>query len=568
LSPQSGGVPGQRQAPSDAPSTAEPGTPPAGTRIVAGGPGGSRPRRPAHPSGTEAPLPPLLPVRWPEWDTVTVLTWYAVALFLVPASLIFHPLGASGTPATVIGLLMLVWWGFARAVPHVGGAHGLQPVRWAVLLFAVGVLLSYVGMAMDYRLPVEVTGADRGMLNLLSWAGVALVTADGIRTRARLEKLLERVVLLAAVIAVIGAIQFFFGIDIAARISLPGLQPNGELTSLAERSTLRRVGGTASHPIEFGVVLAAILPIALHFAVGRGPAGLERSRKKKQRDWICLALIALGAFLSVSRSATLAIAAVLLVVFAGWPMRWRVQGTMWLPILLVGLRLAIPGLVGTIIALFESFDQDPSISGRTDDYSEVADRFATAPWIGQGFNTFVPPLYRILDNQYLVQLITGGVIGVVTLIGLFLTGWCCARGARWRSPEFGERDLAQALAASMLALALTYGTFDALSFPMVASLTFFLLGCAGALWRLAREEHGIRPARAGRLARMAGAGGTAAGRTAAGGTAAGRSVPAGNGSVPASNGPGAGGAGGGQAATGPVSRAAGGTVPGPATPRE
>ncbi len=172
-------------------------------------------------------------------------------------------------------------------------------------------------MALTYRLPVEVSGADRGIIKLMGWSGIALVAADGIRNRARLEKLLERVVLLAAIMAAIGLIQFFAGVDIAARIHLPGLQTNTELISLGERSIFRRVGGTAAHPIEFGVVLAAILPLAMHFAFGRGEGGSLRTLAAKQRDWICLGLIGVGAPLAVSRSATLGIAVVLVVVFAG-----------------------------------------------------------------------------------------------------------------------------------------------------------------------------------------------------------------------------------------------------------
>ncbi len=56
----------------------------------------------------------------PRWDAVTVLTWYAVALFLIPASQIVRPLGASGTPAMILGLMMLGWWGLARMVPDLG----------------------------------------------------------------------------------------------------------------------------------------------------------------------------------------------------------------------------------------------------------------------------------------------------------------------------------------------------------------------------------------------------------------------------------------------------------------
>jgi hypothetical protein len=437
------------------------------------------PVTPVTPGAPDVPAPP-------RRDAATVLTWYGMALLLVPASLIVHPLGASGTPATMLGVLMLVWWALSRIVPEIGADTGLQPVRIALVFFALTILISYVTVMVQFRQPAEVTGADRGLINLMGWSGVALVAADGLRTRERLETLLQRIVLLTAIIAVVGVIQFAFGIDIPSKITIPGLTPNEELVSLGERSAFRRVGSTAAHPIEFGVVLATILPIAMHFAFGRGRG--ERDRKTKQRAWICLGLVFIAAPLSVSRSATLGIGVVALVLFCGWPRRWRIQALLWLPFILVGLRVVIPGLLGTLLSLFQSFGQDPSISGRTDDYTTVARFFGESPLIGRGFTTFLPQLYITLDNQYLLTLVEVGLLGLAALLGLFLTGWCCARGARRLSDDPAVQDLGQALAASMACLAITFVTFDALSFPMVTGLFFFLFGCCGALWRMARAE--------------------------------------------------------------------------------
>jgi hypothetical protein len=53
-------------------------------------------------------------------DAATVLGVYVAALLLVPSRLIFKPLGAAGTPATLIGLGALLWWANARWVPGWG----------------------------------------------------------------------------------------------------------------------------------------------------------------------------------------------------------------------------------------------------------------------------------------------------------------------------------------------------------------------------------------------------------------------------------------------------------------
>jgi len=41
--------------------------------------------------------------------------------------------------------------------------------------------------------------------------------------------------------------------------------------------------------------------------------------------------------------------------------------------------------------------------------------------------------------------------------------------------------------AAIVAAALSFSTFDALAFPMFAAILFLLVGCGGALWRLARQ---------------------------------------------------------------------------------
>ena len=77
-----------------------------------------------------------------------------------------------------------------------------------------------------------------------------------------------------------------------------------------------------------------------------------------------------------------------------------------------------------------------------------------------------------------------GLVGLASLFILFASGWLLARGLRRRSSNLEIRDLAQSLAAAIAAAAVAFGTFDALSFKMAAGLTFLLLGCIGAAWRL------------------------------------------------------------------------------------
>jgi O-antigen ligase len=121
-------------------------------------------------------------------------------------------------------------------------------------------------------------------------------------------------------------------------------------------------------------------------------------------------------------------------------------------------------------------------------FSHAAPLVATHPWFGQGFGSFLPLTYFYTDNQYLNSLIEIGFVGLVALLVLFGTGWVLARSARRATADGEIRHLAQCLAASVAVMAVTYATFDALYFPMAAAVTFLVLGCVGAFWRLARRD--------------------------------------------------------------------------------
>jgi hypothetical protein len=416
----------------------------------------------------------------PRGDARGLLVGYAVLLFMLPAQLIFGPLGASGSPAGVVGIGLVLYWFAMRLVPDSGAATGLQPIRIAVGLFVTSLLLAYMVGTLHPLPPDQLSGADRGLLSMLSWLGVALVAMDMLRDGPSVRRLIRIVVVLVGIIAAMGLLQFGTGVNLADLYHIPGLKINYDLAVVTERSDFRRVAATASHPIEFGVVLAMTLPLALHVAFN--------AKDRKWLWWGIVLLIGVASPMSLSRSAILGLFVAFIVLFAGWPSSRRMGVLLVLPVFVVVLRFAIPGLVGTIKSLFSSLSSDPSIQGRTDDYKVVGQFISKSPWFGRGFGTFLPHDFFTLDNQYLGMIIEAGYIGLAALIALFLIGFVTARGARVRLADPEQRDLAQSLAASVLVAGIGYVTFDGLGFPMVTGLLFLLLGCIGALWRISRQE--------------------------------------------------------------------------------
>lgn len=409
-------------------------------------------------------------------DVVVFLSAFLVLLVCLPSRLVLAPLGAVGTPATVLGILAAVWWATSRIVPHLGGAMGRQPVRLALAVFATAMLIGYTSGMLRPLVGVETRSADRFMLALIGWCGIALLCADGVTTRARCDVLVRRIVLAGAFLASLGLVQFATGLDVAQLVHLPGLHENAPVESIQVRSSFRRVAGTALHPIEFGVVLAMVLPLALSRALSSALL----------RDRLPVLLIAFALPMSLSRSAVLGTAAAMAVLMAGWSWRRRLNVLAVIVLMLAVQRAAIPGLLGTLKSLFVYIGVDPSTTGRTDDYAQVWEMVLERPLFGRGTGTYVPSVYRILDNQYLITLLEAGLFGVLALVGLLLTGMTCARGARQRSVDPATHELGQALCASLTVALVSFVTFDAFSFPMVSGLLFLLLGTTGALWRLER----------------------------------------------------------------------------------
>ena len=413
-------------------------------------------------------------------DASGLITTYTVLLFALPAQLVVGPLGASGTPAGIVGIGLVLYWLFMRLVPDSGVARGVQPIRLVVGFFGASILVAYAFGVIRPLPPEQLSGADRGILSMLSWVGVAIATADMLSTREKVDKLIKVIVVLAGVVALMGLLQFAAGVNLADFYKIPGLKINYDVAVVSERSDFRRVAATASHPIEFGMVLAMVLPIALHTAF--------YAKTRRFFWWGIVLLLGLTSPMSLSRSAILGLSIALIVLLAGWPTGRRLAVLLVLPVFVVGLRLVIPGLVGTIKSLFTGLSSDPSIQGRTDDYAVVGKFIDQSPLVGRGFGTFLPKDFITLDNQYLGSIIETGYIGLSALICLFLVGFFTARGIRVRSFDEPTRDLAQSLAASIAVAAFGYVTFDGLGFPMVTGLLFLLLGVIGALWRLVRED--------------------------------------------------------------------------------
>ncbi|MFN0030067.1 MAG: O-antigen ligase family protein [Acidimicrobiales bacterium] len=429
---------------------------------------------------------------------------YVVLLMAVPARLIIRQIGAPGTAAGLWALGLLVWWAFSRLGAQHEARQG-SAVRLMMMLLTVAVLGSYVAsMSHGWYAPAEVRGAtdlvydlapssvpeitaamisaaDRGLVAYFGWLAVVLVAIDGLRTWRHIDRVVKVIVFAGTFAAAIGMLQYFTGINIAPYFKLPGFVPNGEFGYVDSRGDvgLRRVQSTASGAIEFGVVMAATFPLALHQAIFAA---------KSRWRWLPTCSLGLAASLSISRSAILVLGIVVLVMFAGWPSDWRKRALYVLPVGVVGIRLAAPGVLGTIRSLFLSFSSDNSVDGRTEDYGVVWNVFLEHAVLGRGLFTFVPRYYRILDNQVLMLLLELGLIGALLFVATVVTAIGAARRCFRRAGDEEHRHLGLALSASLSGVFVSFFTFDALGFAMAAGFLFVLVALAGAASRTAASD--------------------------------------------------------------------------------
>lgn len=440
-----------------------------------------------------------MPQRRTFLPATTFACLYAVLLLCIPTRLIVGPIGAPGTPASLFAMAGLLWWTCA-AIGGLSNRSGLSPTRIGVGLFAATALASYAaGHIQGWYQPADIhqvsdrrwepanvaqvtetiaSAADRGLLSVAGWVGIVLMTAEGVRSWRDMDRVIKWIVRAATFVAALGVTQYTTGLNLAGYLSIPGLTPLADFGFALSRSDLNRIVSTSAHPIELGVTMSAILPLALHRSL----------HSSKRSAWIPTLLIGLASLMSVSRSAVVVAAVGLLVLFVSWPWRWRLGALALAPVAAVVGPIALPGLLGTLRALFTNFEHDPSIAGRTADYELTFGLIWEQPLLGRGVSTFVPMVYRTLDNEVLGLLLQIGIIGTTIFLALIAAGLWQAWAPKRMGGSSEQGHLGVAISASLIGIFASYLTFDALGFRQVAGLTFLFVGLAGAMWHLARDS--------------------------------------------------------------------------------
>jgi len=412
-----------------------------------------------------------------RFDIVALVTVYLAVLLFIPSSLVFRPLGGIGTPAMILSLLVLLWYAISWLTGKVVPTGSGRPIRLAVLAFALAVLASFVA-AMTRTIPVaETLGAQRGLITVLSWSGLVVVLSQGISRYEQIDVIMRRTVVFGSVVALIAIFEFYSGINVTNYIRIPGLSLNLDYSTLLTRGSFNRPSSTAVDPIECSVSMAILLPFALHQA-------FDPARTSRIRRWLPVVLIGFAIPLTISRSGIIGAAIALLFLVPTWKPRQRRGFLLALLGVLAVLKVAAGGLLGTLDAyftgLFNTAGDGSVYSTRVSALSLDWPYISARPLFGRGWGTFLPETYSWTDNMYLHILIETGIVGLICLILLYLTGIQCGAAGRRKTQDPRRRDFGQALVAAIAAAMVTSAMFDSLSFPMFSGLIFLILGTAGA----------------------------------------------------------------------------------------
>jgi hypothetical protein len=427
---------------------------------------------------------------------VLMLQVFAFTVMVFPSDTVLKAVGAGGYVAALVAYLMFLCY---IAVTLFGLHNPLDyrsPVRIALCTLWLSSLASYALMDRTLLSSSQLSSADRWLIQLVGVSGVILVASEFLRSLEDIHHVLRALAWGGAFCGIAAALQYWLSRDITSYLRLPGFSLNSAtgVIAIGSRAGLNRVVGTASDPIELGVVAGMLLPLAVYLAMH----DKERSVTKR---WFPVICITIAIPIAVSRSAILSVAISMGVLVICLPSARRLTAIAAVPVVIAGFFLTAHRLLGTLEQYFFLGSADNSISHRIGNLSYAEQLVGKAPWFGQGGGTYIATATsdlgagHILDNQYLDSAIELGLVGLAAMAFYLLWPALAALAARSRSNDPRVRDLCAALGGAGLAAVVGSATFDAFGYPMFVMVEALVVGLIGAVWLLVERQQESRAVR-------------------------------------------------------------------------
>lgn len=425
-----------------------------------------------------------------------LLTWPALISGLVLV-ILFIPIKRYSLPGGLpfelepyriyVAVVATMWLAALLVDPRVRlRASGFE---WPLFLFVAAALGSVIfNGARITELDVH-TEVTKQLTFFASFLLVFYLIVSVVRTREHVDRIVRMLVGGGAVVAALSIVESWTGYNAFDHLDgvLPLLQ-HVDAPESSERGGKLRVMGSAQGSIALGAALAMMLPLAAYLGL----------RTRRWFWWASVAVLALGALATLSRTSILMLIVSIVVLFWLRPKQVRRFWPVLLPAVVV-VQLLLPGTMGTIRSSFfpkegllaqQSENAGSRGSGRIADLGPALDEFSLTPVFGQGYGTRLTGRDRqnaqILDDQWLKTLLETGLVGALAWL------WIFSRSIR-RLARAAKEDqspdglLFVALAASITAFAIGMVLFDAFAFIQVTFILFIFLAL-GSVALTARDR--------------------------------------------------------------------------------
>src|SRR6185312_5079820 len=235
------------------------------------------------------------------------------------------------------------------------------------------------------------------------------------------------------------------------------------------------IQGPAGYGVELIAMLSMVLPVAILGIVG------SKSRRNQILYSLAIVVLVSAMFMTQRKSALIAPAGVILTL-AYFRRRELITLAPLGMVLLVVVALISPGVIHNVITQFTSPNSThvATVSDRTADYDAVRPDLWSHFAFGRGYGSYDPLTYRVLDSEFLGQVVETGVLGLFAYVMIGVSVILATRKMiRRRHPQWSAPALCGAAAGVCLLIA--SGLYDAMGFPHGAFTFLYIAGLAVAV---------------------------------------------------------------------------------------
>lgn len=418
-----------------------------------------------------------------------------ILMMFLPSYVLFPgPLKSNGSPARMIAVLFfgLMVLGFLM-IRRTDKVRRIQPGVLILVLYFFLWLTTYGVALLNYDPSPASAATDasmtRSLIALTANVGLGLYVVTRVRTTRQREFVLGCLLCGMVFVCLVGLLQSIASVDLRFLLQPPGFVVSTDTLSLVERAGVERALGTSEHAIEYSILTASALPLALYFA------RFAETRNRRILSGAVCGLAILTVPTGVSRTGVIALAAALLILMLAHTVRQIAAGLVVGLLAVGGYMAAFPDIAKALWETILTSDKDPSVLGRTADYATVSETFRAHPAFGLGLGASPPEIYGLLDNEWLQAIVQGGVVGVTAMIVLAAGGVFGIAAALRCASNARERYQAYVLGAIFAAVLVSSFTFDLFGFQQATFLFFITFGLLWSGYTVESPSHSGRTRR-------------------------------------------------------------------------